>query len=69
MRNFQDTFETCKRSSIGAFSICMTVPLSFLRIYYQKLVKLLLKYSSFQRQKPELLTGNILMQKIEPRKV
>ena len=27
MRNFQDTFETSKRSFIGAFSICMTVPL------------------------------------------
>ena len=26
MRNFQDTFETCKRSFISAFSICMTVP-------------------------------------------
>ena len=28
MRNFQDTFETGKRSFINAFSICMTVPLS-----------------------------------------
>ena len=28
MRNFQDTFETPKRSFISAFSICMTVPLS-----------------------------------------
>ena len=27
MRNFQDTFETRKRSIIGDFSICMTVPL------------------------------------------
>ena len=27
MRNFQDTFETRKRSFINAFSICMTVPL------------------------------------------
>ena len=27
MRNFQDTFETSNRSFIGAFSICMTVPL------------------------------------------
>ena len=24
-KNFQDTFETCKRSFISAFSICMTV--------------------------------------------
>ena len=29
MRNFQGTFETPKRSFIGAFSICMTVPYSF----------------------------------------
>ena len=28
MRNFQDTFETRKRSFISAFSICMTVPLN-----------------------------------------
>ena len=28
MRNVQDTFETCKRSIITAFSIFMTVPLN-----------------------------------------
>ena len=28
MLNFKDTFETCKRSFISAFSICMIVPLS-----------------------------------------
>ena len=28
MRNFQDIFETRKGLFIGAFSICMTVPLS-----------------------------------------
>ena len=28
MRTFQDTFETRKRLFIGAFSICMAVPLS-----------------------------------------
>ena len=27
MQNFQDTFETPKRSFVNAFSICMTVPL------------------------------------------
>ena len=27
MQNFQDTFETRKRSFTSAFSICMTVPL------------------------------------------
>ena len=29
MQNFQYTFETWKRSFISAFSICMTVPLTF----------------------------------------
>ena len=28
MRNFEDNFETRKRSFISAFSICMTVPLN-----------------------------------------
>ena len=28
MRNFQDTFETCKRSFISAFLICMTLLLT-----------------------------------------
>ena len=28
MSNFQDTFETRKRSFISAFSVCVTVPLS-----------------------------------------
>ena len=27
MRNFQDTFETCKQSRNNVLSICMTVPL------------------------------------------
>ena len=31
MRNFQDTFETRKRSFISAFSNCMTVPLSMIQ--------------------------------------
>ena len=31
MQNFQDTFETRKQSFIGAFSICMTVPLTIFR--------------------------------------
>ena len=29
MQNFQDSFETRKRSFISAFSICMTIALSF----------------------------------------
>ena len=28
MRNFQDTFQTCRRSFISTFSICMTIPLT-----------------------------------------
>ena len=31
MQNFQDTFETRKRSFISAFSICMTVPLNYFK--------------------------------------
>ena len=30
MQNFQDAFETRKRSCISVFSICMTVPLNSL---------------------------------------
>ena len=41
MQNFQDTFETCKRSIISSFSIWMTVPstflIRFLWIYFQVL--------------------------------
>ena len=34
MRNFQDTFETRKRSFSSAFSICMTLPLNnFLNLF------------------------------------
>ena len=39
MRNFQDIFETCKRSFISAFAIFMTVPLS---------KKKLLRFSSLE---------------------
>ena len=35
MRNFQDTFETRKRSFICAVSICMTVPLRWVSKYKQ----------------------------------
>ena len=34
MRNFQDTFETRKRSSISAFSFCITLPLICYRLLY-----------------------------------
>ena len=38
MWNFQDTFETRKRSFISTFSICMTVPLNcFSREFAEKL--------------------------------
>ena len=39
MRNFQDTFETHKRSFINVFSICMNVPLMFLYIQQYKTVE------------------------------
>ena len=38
MRNFQDTFETRKRSFISPFSICMTVSLSKY-IHIEKVLK------------------------------
>ena len=34
MQNFQDTFKTRNRSCIGAFSICMTVPLTFVILLF-----------------------------------
>ena len=33
MKNFQDTFESLKRSFISAFSICMTELLKFMNKY------------------------------------
>ena len=39
MRNFQDTFETNKRSFISAFSICMTVPLRLVQCENDTLTK------------------------------
>ena len=35
MRNFQDTFEIRKRSFIGTFSICMTVPLMLRKAFWK----------------------------------
>ena len=32
MRNFQEAFETPKRSFISAFSVCMTVPLDIIKV-------------------------------------
>ena len=34
MRNFQDTYQTGKRSFTSAFSICMTVPLIVREMIY-----------------------------------
>ena len=36
MRDFQDTFETCKRSFVIAFSFCRTVPLREIRNSFKK---------------------------------
>ena len=46
MRNFQNTFETRKRSFINVFSICMTVPLSIIRL--QKVIVFPRKKKSFE---------------------
>ena len=32
MRNFQGTFETCRRSFVSASSVCMTVPLKYVKL-------------------------------------
>ena len=41
MQGFEDTFEECKRSLTGAFSIYRTVPLSCFYIMFFRPVKLL----------------------------
>ena len=38
MRNFRDTFETRKRSSNSAFSVCVTEPLTVFFCRYPQLV-------------------------------
>ena len=46
MRNFQDTFETCRRSFISNLSICMTVPLRMFLCFifrFSRLIKTLNK--------------------------
>ena len=53
MRNFQDTFETHKQSFIGAFSICMTVPLRVktnLPINYHRYYTVRLTWSNLLNQ-------------------
>ena len=66
MRNFQDTFETHKRSFINAFSICMTVPLSnkkskllFYFYFFSKFI-----FSTFERKIHLLKHHNILFPQI-----
>ena len=48
MRNFQDTFETRKRSCISAFSICITVPLSYATHFGPMLNLILLLFAILQ---------------------
>ena len=60
MRNFQDTFETRKRSFINPFSFCMTVPLT----YHLLLIRTSSRsneYIGILRLKP----ANLLVLKIE----
>ena len=54
MRNFQDTFETRKRSIISAFYICITVPLILLSF-----VVLLFLVDMFNEKAPFLTRKNI----------
>ena len=53
MQNFQDTFKTRNRSFIGAFSICMTVPLTFVILLFV-LIKLSLAVAFMLRNSTRL---------------
>ena len=76
MRNFQNTFDTRKRSSISAFSIYMTVPLNILwmvwfrRKYFESTYKNVLPMSvaiSQKRQNQHRRTFLSLLSKHFPR--
>ena len=56
MRNFQDTFETRKRSFINAFSICITVPIDVYPVSFLKwqIKGLLLSYNAKRSSKDRL---------------
>ena len=60
MQNFQDTFETRKRSFISAFSICMTAPLGlpFTKYLYDEKVFEIL---SLQRTKYQYFHQTVLL--------
>ena len=51
MRNFQDTFETRKRSIISAFYICITVPLILLSFVVLFLVDMFNEKAPFLTRK------------------
>ena len=55
MRNFNDTFETRKRSYISAFSICMTVLL--ITNIYKYVVDDIIAFSHFQFLKKFVVPG------------
>ena len=55
MQTFQDTFETRRRSFIGAFSICMTVPLRIKSALLDPIIKI-----TFSALAKEMRTSNFL---------
>ena len=57
MQNFQDTFETRKRSFISAFSICMTVPLTLVN-YFCKNLSILKLYSIYKTKQHTINYAN-----------
>ena len=48
MRNFQDTFETRKRSFISVFSICMALPLRWTKTAIVKVLPTDEFYSTYE---------------------
>ena len=54
MRNFQDTFDTRKRSFIRVFSICMAVPLKQFCVVYSMHVLFVIEKQVKTLRKPLL---------------
>ena len=58
MRNFQDTFETRKRSFICSFSICMTVPLSLACFLPARFTRMYTSLRNQNKCKPSICSKN-----------
>ena len=58
MQNFQDTFETCKRSFISAFLICMTVLLDEIYLYLNDEIQIFLRSDTDFSPRKDLSCAN-----------